>query len=83
MPWPSKVQVDDYVHLYNTGYAGGWGWAWFNVTETYDYTTGANFRRIGEHKCRSVLRSVLAGMPDRLKYSVKRPAAAPNAAATG
>jgi hypothetical protein len=79
--WKSTVNVDDYAHLYDTGYAGGWGWAWFHVTEDYNVTTGAASRRIGEHECRSVLRSLLAGLPDRLKYDVKRPAIAPDAAA--
>lgn len=80
MPWPSTVQVGDYTHLYDTGYAGGWGWAWFNVTETFDYNTGANYRRIGEHKCRGSLRSLLSGLPARLKYAVGRGGAQPQAA---
>jgi hypothetical protein len=71
MPWPSTVTVDDYMHLYNTGYAGGWGWAWFNVTETYNYATGASVRRIGEHKCRGTLRAVLSDLPAHVKHQFK------------
>jgi hypothetical protein len=71
MPYPSTVKVDNYVHLYDSGYAGGWGWAWFNVTENFDYATGAATRGIGEHKCRVTLRSLLSGLPARLKYSVR------------
>jgi hypothetical protein len=77
------VNTDDYTHLYDKGYAGGWGWAWFHVFETYDYATGASSRRIGEHECRSVLRSLLTGLPDHMRYDVKRPAVAPNAAVIG
>lgn len=73
MPWPSTVTVDDYMHLYNTGYAGSWGWAWFNVTETYNYTSGASIRRIGEHKCRGSLRAVLAGLPAHVKHALRQP----------
>lgn len=77
MPYPSTITVDNYLHLYDTGYAGGWGWAWFNVTESYNYTTGTVLGRgIAEHKCRGSLRRLLAGLPQRLKYSVKRPQAA-------
>lgn len=87
MPWPSTVTVDDYMHLYNTGYAGGWGWAWFNVTETYNYTTGASIRRVGEHKCRGSLRDVLSGLPAQVKHALPRrkpsPQAASNVVATG
>lgn len=69
---PSTVTVDNYVHLHNTGYAGGWGWAWFNVSERYDLNTGAASRFISEHKCRGTLRSLYASLPQRLKYAVRR-----------
>lgn len=71
MPYPSTVKVDNYVHLYNSGYAGGWGWAWFNVTEKFDYATGAATRGIGEHKCRGTLRLLLSGLPSNMKYSAR------------
>ena len=73
MPMPSLVTPDNYVHLYDTGYAGGWGWAWFNVSETFNYDTEASFRRISEHKCRGSLRSLLSSLPQRLKYAVRKP----------
>jgi hypothetical protein len=75
---PSNVTVGDYVHLHDTGYAGGWGWAWFNVTETFNYTSGTVLGRgIGEHKCRGNLRTLLSNLPARLKYAVRKPQGPP------
>lgn len=72
MPNPSVVTPANYAHLYNTGYTGAWGWAWFNVSETYSLNTGAAFRRVEEHKCRGTLRTLLSSLPQHLKYPVNR-----------
>jgi len=69
---PSLVTPDNYAFLHNSGYAGAWGWAWFNVTETYNYTTGAAIRRIDEHSCRRNLSHLLASLPPQLRYPVHK-----------
>jgi hypothetical protein len=70
---PTIVNTNDYIHLHDTGYAGGWGWAWYNVTESFNYATGqATGRGIGEHKCRGSLRALLKSLPQRLRYPVKQ-----------
>lgn len=69
---PSVVTPDNYAFLHGSGYAGAWGWAWFNVSETFNYTTGAAFRRIGEHECRHNLTRLLASLPPQLRYPVHK-----------
>jgi hypothetical protein len=72
MPDSSNVTASDYVRLFNGGYAGAWGWAYFNVTEAFNVTTGAATRGIGEHKCRPALRALLAALPPQLKAPIRR-----------
>lgn len=68
---PVKVTPKDYVHLHDTGYAGAWGWAWLNVTEEYAPITGVTLRGIDAHAIQGGLRSLLQGLPQRLRYPVQ------------
>jgi hypothetical protein len=68
LPNGEFVTPDNYVHLHETGYAGAWGWAWFNVTEKFDPVSGVGVRGLGEHWCRGKLRELLQNLPADLRY---------------
>jgi hypothetical protein len=64
------VATSNYVHLHQTGYAGAWGWAWLNVSESFDRETGVGVRSVLQHECRPRLRQLLQSLPESLRYPV-------------
>lgn len=62
------VVPSNYVHLKQTGYAGAWGWAWFNVTEAFDPVSGVGVRGVAPHSEQGRLRQLLASLPASLRY---------------
>jgi hypothetical protein len=68
LPNGEYVTPSNYVHLHQTGYAGAWGWAWFNVTEKFDPVSGVGVRGLGQHSCRDRLRQLLVNLPADLRY---------------
>ncbi len=63
------LQPFHYEHLHDTGYAGVWGWGYFYVREKIG-PNGKVQRSIDKHENQDYFRSVLQGMPARLKYQL-------------
>ncbi len=55
-----------YAHLYDTGYAGVWGWAYFYVREKAG-THGEALRYIDKHENQDSFRRLFQNLPPRVK----------------
>ncbi len=63
-----RLSSQNYEHLHDNGYAGVWGWAYFNVREFKDPATGAVKRVVDKHENQDEFRKVFQSLPSRLKY---------------
>jgi hypothetical protein len=67
-PGGAKITPKEYVWLHDSGYAGVWGWAWFNVSESYDSKTDRAKRSIRKHSNQDAFRNLMKNLPARILY---------------
>jgi len=67
------VTPGHYEHLYDNGYAGVWGWAYFHVQEYQDRVDHQWKRRIVKHVNQDIFRDVLSHLPGKLLFPVLPP----------
>ncbi len=65
-----ELTTAHYTHLHDQGYAGVWGWAYFEAHEKKDPRTGEFKTYLGLHKNWDKYREVLTQIPARIKYLV-------------
>jgi hypothetical protein len=65
-----RVAPHHYAHLYDTGYAGVWTWAYFYVREKQG-SKGEPLRYIDKHENQDEFRALFQKLPTRLKTPVR------------
>jgi endo-1,4-beta-mannosidase len=64
------LKPDHYQKLYDNGYAGSWGWAYFYVRETFDQATKSWQRHIDKHENQDYFRNFFQSLPTHLRQPV-------------